>query len=130
MDKLVLFDYDAPTEVLRRHGYYSARPFARPRALAGAISEIRELHAAHPTFADLLLAQLPEYKSRGKGRGALSWRFGNPPGCYRPHQGRQERMRRLVGPFRGDKQDMVAKLQPIHPTDIKQRVLTKLRSKA
>ena len=41
------------------------------------------------------LGQIGPYRSRGKGRGSPSRRFGNPPGKYAPHQGKQEIARRL-----------------------------------
>lgn len=36
------------------------------------------------------------YKSRGKGRGTASRRYGNKAGKYTPHQGHQERVRRVL----------------------------------
>lgn len=45
-----------------------------------------------------LLALIGPYRSRGKGRGTPSRRYGNSS-SHMPHQGLQERMRRLVGGF-------------------------------
>ena len=48
------------------------------------------------------LGGLEPYKSRGKGRGAPSRRYGNKSGKYMPHQGarecarRREQMRRIA----------------------------------
>ena len=42
------------------------------------------------------LSKIPEYRSRGKGRGTPSRRYGNPPGKYVPHQGKQECARRAA----------------------------------
>lgn len=42
-----------------------------------------------------LLDKIPEYKSRGHGRGTPSRRYGNKPGKYTPHQGKQECARRV-----------------------------------
>jgi len=54
------------------------------------------------------------YRSRGKGRGTISPRYVNLRSVYTPHQGRQERMRRLlVGGFQGYKHDLVAELNPV-----------------
>jgi hypothetical protein len=44
-----------------------------------------------------LAAMLGTYVSRGKGRGKPARRYGNEPGAYSPHQGRQECLRRVVG---------------------------------
>jgi hypothetical protein len=45
------------------------------------------------------LSKLGTYKSRGKGRGTPSRRYGNPPGRYSPHQGAREMERRRLGGF-------------------------------
>lgn len=41
------------------------------------------------------LGLIGDYRSRGKGRGTPSRRYGNPAGKYTPHQGKQEIARRL-----------------------------------
>lgn len=60
-----------------------------------------------------IVNQACDYRSRGKGRGAPARRYGNRSANPPAYQGRQERMRRLVGGFRGDKAAMVAKLSPV-----------------
>lgn len=48
------------------------------------------------------ISQIAPYRSRGKGRGTPSRNYlrpANNAGRGMPHQGRQERMRRLVGGF-------------------------------
>ena len=52
---------------------------------------------ALPLRGDQLTAMgaIGEYRSRGKGRGTPSKRFGNFAGKYSPHQGKREIARRL-----------------------------------
>jgi hypothetical protein len=61
-----------------------------------------------PTLADRqrMLGEIGPYESRGKGRGTPSRRYGHKwPSKHKPHQGYQERCRRLLGGFhRGGKE--------------------------
>lgn len=66
--------------------------FKLARMMFAAIAGAMKL----PTHGEqqLALGQIGPYISRGKGRGAPSRRFGNPPGKYVPHQGERETARR------------------------------------
>lgn len=64
-----------------------AQPFARAIAMFALIQAAMGNAEA--------LAKIGPYRSRGKGRGAPSRRYGNKPGKYMPHQGKQECARRL-----------------------------------
>ncbi len=64
-----------------------AQPFAR------AIAMFALVQAATGDMTKL--AAIGQYKSRGHGRGSPSRRYGNKPGKYMPHQGKQECARRL-----------------------------------
>ena len=66
-----------------------AQPFSR------AIAMMALIQAALGDSAKM--AAIGAYKSRGHGRGSPSKRYGNKPGKYMPHQGAQERERRIVG---------------------------------
>jgi len=43
----------------------------------------------------IALSLIPEYRSRGKGRGAANRNYGNQAGKYEPHQGKAECERRM-----------------------------------
>lgn len=64
-----------------------SKPFARAIAMFSLI--------AAAMGDSLKLAAIGQYKSRGHGRGSPSRRYGNKPGKYLPHQGKQECVRRL-----------------------------------
>lgn len=64
-----------------------AQPFSR------AIAMMALIQAAMGD--SLKLAAISPYKSRGHGRGSPSRRYGNKPGKYSPHQGKQECARRM-----------------------------------
>lgn len=68
------------------------RPFHRAIQIALAIQSALRLPANERAP---LLAGIPEYKSRGHGRGTPPRRYGNKPGKYTPHQGKQECARRV-----------------------------------
>jgi hypothetical protein len=44
---------------------------------------------------DTAMGKIDAYRSRGKGRGTASKRYGNKPGKYMPHQGARECARRV-----------------------------------
>jgi hypothetical protein len=69
--------------------------FSRAKEIFAAIKAARAL--PDPLASIDALDEIEKYRSRGKGRGTPSRRYGNPPGKYRVHQGRQERIRRQVG---------------------------------
>ena len=71
--------------------------FKMAKAMFAAIAAAMAL----PLRGDQLaaLGQIGDYRSRGKGRGSPSRRYGNPPGKYAPHQGQQERLRRQMRGF-------------------------------
>lgn len=68
---------------------------------ANIIAELVRRALAMPSIVEQRIAMLriPEYRSRGKGRGTPSRRYGNPIGKYMPHQGEREcaRRRRQMG---------------------------------
>ena len=74
-------------------------PFSRARAFTAAITAI----LTNPLIVGAVAQQaaidaLGPYRSRGKGRG--SWRSLNAGATrsrYQPHQGTQERIRRVIG---------------------------------
>lgn len=68
-------------------------PFAHARAFASAIAAAMSL--PHVLDRQKALGLIPAYKSRGHGRGTPSRRYGNKPGKYTPHQGKQECARRV-----------------------------------
>ena len=70
-------------------------PFYRSKQIALAVMAAMTL----PDIAARMVAlgQVAPYRSRGKGRGAPSRVYGNPPGKYMPHQGPRECMRRRLG---------------------------------
>jgi len=79
-------------------------PFRRIKVLVAAVLAAQAtLKASHQIEAERSKAEtmlddakrdLFAYKSRGKGRGTISPRFGNKSGKYRPHQGARECARR------------------------------------
>lgn len=66
------------------------KPFARSLAIAAAIAQ-----AMTAINKSELLALIPTYKSRGKGKGGLPRSYGNKAGKYMPHQGKRECARRM-----------------------------------
>lgn len=66
--------------------------FKRAYAMFLAIAAAQAI----PLLADRMLAldAVGAYKSRGKGRGTASKRYGNQAGKYTPHQGYAECERR------------------------------------
>lgn len=66
--------------------------FAAAMAMFVAIREAMLLPSAFEQQA--ALGEIGPYKSRGKGRGTPSKRYGNKAGAYRPHQGKREMERR------------------------------------
>lgn len=67
-------------------------PFSRVRLALAAYAYAFSLETA--TERQAALATIKPYKSRGKGRGSISPRFGNKSGRYSPHQGKRECARR------------------------------------
>lgn len=74
-------------------------PFGRAKEMMAAIAAIMRLPAVVEREAKL--HALGGYRSRGKGRGTPSRRYGNPPGAYMPHQGPHERAKRARNVARG-----------------------------
>lgn len=73
--------------------------FARAKALFAMIAVImREVPLAERRER---LDRLSPYRSRGKGRGTPSRRYGNKAGKYMPHQGPGEREKRKRNLARG-----------------------------
>lgn len=70
--------------------------FARAIAMFAAVAAAMKLDGMDRVNA---LAGIGPYKSRGKGRGTPSRRYGNPGGRYMPHQGAREMERRRMGGF-------------------------------
>lgn len=70
--------------------------FARAIAMFSAINAAMALPFEQ---RDAALGKVGLYKSRGKGRGTPSRRYGNRPGRYMPHQGDRECFRRRIGGF-------------------------------
>lgn len=66
-------------------------PFNRSMAMLSAFSA-----ALSSGMTNLAMLGLPDYKSRGKGRGTKPRRFGNNAGRYQPHQGAGEIQRRRI----------------------------------
>lgn len=68
-------------------------PFARVRLAIAAVAYACSL----PTEVarQEALATIKPYRSRGKGRGTISPRFGSKAGKYTPHQGKRECARRV-----------------------------------
>lgn len=71
----------------RRINHFKAAQemFDAIRAALGLPSEVEKQSA---------MAKIKPYRSRGKGRGTPSQRFGNKGGKYEPHQGPRECARR------------------------------------
>lgn len=69
-----------------------AKAFARAKAMLAAIAAAMVL--ATEVERQRALDSIGPYRSRGKGRGTPSRRYGNTPGKYLPHQGERERARR------------------------------------
>jgi len=69
-----------------------ARPFARSSAMLAAVAGALAL----ASLGDRLdaIAGIGPYRSRGKGRGSPSRRYGNGSG-HTPHQGAREMARRV-----------------------------------
>lgn len=71
--------------------------FARAIAMFRLVAAASKLKGTERLDA---MAEIGPYKSRGKGRGTPSRRYGNPDGRYMPHQGEREcerRRSRMVG---------------------------------
>lgn len=68
-------------------------PFSRVRLALAAYACAYSLRTEAERQA--ALATIKPYRSRGKGRGSISPRFGNESGKYRPHQGKRECARRV-----------------------------------
>jgi hypothetical protein len=69
-----------------------ANPFARAHQMMAAIAAAMSLGGSAQRDA---LADIGQYRSRGKGRGTASKKFGNPRGKYTPHIGAKEQERAL-----------------------------------
>jgi len=65
------------------------------KAAISAFMAIREaMEIANLALRVEALSNIPNYRSRGKGRGTPSTFYGNRPGRYMPHQGEREKARR------------------------------------
>lgn len=79
----------------------SLHPFKRAIEYRQRIDEIRS-KGLSPLEQQAEIAALPPYQGRGKGRGKGKARRANRNGSrYAPHQGAQERIRRLIGGWAG-----------------------------
>jgi hypothetical protein len=70
--------------------------FARALVMFAAVAAAMKLEGTARLDA---LNEIGPYKSRGKGRGTPSRRYGNRSGIYKPHQGARECERRRMGGF-------------------------------
>ena len=86
-----------------------SRAFSRSQGLFSIIANLVEALGSGTLAFQEALAGLAPYRSRGHGRGRPGKRSrgGNNGGLGRPHQGKQERLRRMIGGFRGDKRNLV-----------------------
>lgn len=92
-----------------------AAPFSRARAFFTAIASIMANTALADITKQLQIEALGPYRSRGKGKGRSKWRSlasANRAGrsIYQPHQGSQERIRRIIGGWHTQ--------APLHKADI------------
>lgn len=71
--------------------------FARAKAMMALVAAAMSM--ASIAARQQALSEIGQYKSRGKGRGTPSRRYGNKAGKYMPHQGRREMERRRVGGY-------------------------------
>jgi disulfide bond formation protein DsbB len=67
-------------------------PFKRAIAMMAAIQAIM---SSNPSMHNMLLAAMPQYKSRGHGKGLPGKNYLKSSNKHKPHQGKQECARRV-----------------------------------
>lgn len=85
----------------------SPAPFHRATAYANTLLMIATGLGVGSLQYSAAIAALPPYASRGKGRGSTSRSYPQRS-KYMPHQGWQEKLRREIGGWKGDKRELLA----------------------